>query len=126
MSVPEPFETDTATLGQSTAQAEIEAGIEKAKERAVTFAVSAHRLMLDEWVFATNEVLERTQTEAHLFSEFVSKMAGAHSVKDLRAMFEECGKHQIGFVRRDCDRVFRHSERVFQAASNLFKTQPLN
>ena len=126
MSTPEPFETDTATLERSTAEAEIEAGIDKAKERAANFAVGAQRLMLEEWVFATNELLERARTEAHLFSEFISKVAGVHSVKGLRTMFEECGKHQIGFVRRDCDRVFRHGERVFQAASNLFNTHPLN
>ncbi len=82
--------------------------------------------MLEELVFATNEMFERVRTETHLFSEFASKMAGAHSVKDLSTMVEECGKHQLGFVRRDCDRLFRHGERVFEAASNLFKSHPLN
>jgi hypothetical protein len=62
----------------------------------------------------------------HLFSELVSKMAGAHSVKDIRTMYEECRKHQIEFARRDCDRLFRNGERLIEAASRLFKSHPLN
>ena len=53
--------------------------------------------MLEEFVFAGNELVERAQTEMHLFSELVSKMAGAHSVKDIRTMYEECSKHQVEF-----------------------------
>ena len=62
----------------------------------------------------------------HLFSEFASKMAGAHSVKDIRTMYEECSKHQIEFVRRDCDWMFRNGERLIEATSGLFKSHPLN
>ena len=58
--------------------------------------------------------------------EFVAKMAGAHSVKDIRTMWEECSKHQVDFIRRDCDRVFKHGERLIEATSNLFKSHPLN
>lgn len=43
-------------------------------------------------------LLERAQIETQLFSEFVSKMVGAHSVKDIRTMYEECAKRQIEFV----------------------------
>ena len=32
------------------------------------------------------------RTETHLYSEFVSKMAGSHSVKNLRTIYEECGR----------------------------------
>jgi hypothetical protein len=100
--------------------------IAKASQRAANFMFGAQRLMLEELVFAGNEVLDRTQTEMHLFSEFASKMAGAHSVRDIRSMYEECGKHQIEFIRRDCDRLFKHGERVIEAASSLFKSHPLN
>ena len=77
-------------------------------------------------IFASNEILERAQTEMHLFSEFASKMAAAHSVKDINTMYEECSKHQIEFVRRDCDRLFRHGEHMVEAASKLLKSHPLN
>ena len=97
----------------------------QANEQASSFLFGAQKLMFEEFVFASNELVERAQTEMHLFSELVSKMASAHSVKDIRTMYEECGKHQLDFIRRDCDRVFKHGERVIEVASNLFKPHPL-
>jgi hypothetical protein len=82
-------------------------------------------MMLEELVFSGNAMLDRTRTEMHLFSELASKMAGAHSVRNIRSMYEECGKHQIEFIRRDCDRLFQHGERMIEAASSLFKNHPL-
>ena len=86
--------------------------------------IGAQKAMLEEMVFASNEIFDRTRTETHLFSEFVSKMAGSHSVKDLRTMGEECGQHQIDFVRRDCERLFKHGERMIENTSNLFGNRP--
>lgn len=105
---------------------EAETGIDKANRRAANFVFGAQKLMLEELVFAGNEYMERAQTEMRLFSEFASKIAAAHSVRDFKTMYEECGKHQIEFVRRDCDRLFKHSERMIDAASKLFKSHPLN
>jgi len=84
----------------------------------------AQMVILEEMVFAANEMLDRARTETHLFSEFISKMAGSHSVKDLKTMCEECGQHQIDFVRRDCERLFRHGERMIETTSNLFSNRP--
>jgi transcriptional regulator of met regulon len=75
-------------------------------------------------VFAGNEWLERSRTEMHLLSEFVSKMAGSHSVKNLKTMGEECTRHQIDFLRRDSERLFKHGERMIEATSNLFNHRP--
>ena len=63
--------------------------------------LGAQRMMFEEMVFFGGEMLERTRTETHLFSEFVMKMAGAHSVKDVKTMCQECGQHQLDFIRRD-------------------------
>ncbi|HWX07050.1 MAG TPA: hypothetical protein VN065_14575 [Bradyrhizobium sp.] len=95
----------------------------KASQRALDLAMGAQKLMLEEMVFAGNEWMERARTETHLFSELISKMAGSHSVKDLRTMFEECGQHQIDFVRRDSERIFRHGERMLETASKLFNSR---
>jgi hypothetical protein len=91
-----------------------------ANKRALDFMFGAQKAMLEEIVFAGNEMLDRARTEMHLFSEFASKMAGSHSVKDVRTMYEECGQHQIDFVRRDCERLFKHGERLIETTSNLF------
>ena len=124
MSTPELSEAVTATSEQ--AKAEAEARIANANNRAASLIFGAQKLMFEDFVFASNQILERTQTEMHLFSEFASKMAGAHSVKDINTMYEECSKHQIEFVRRDCDRLFRHGEHMVEAASKLLKSHPLN
>jgi hypothetical protein len=50
-------------------------------------------------------------------------MAGSHSVKDLKTMCEECGQHQIDFVRRDSERLFKHGERMLETTSKLFRPQ---
>ena len=94
----------------STAGAEAEAT--KLNQGALEFMLGAQKMMFEEWVFLGDEMLERTRTEMHLFTEFVAKMAGAHSVKDVRTMCQECGQHQLDFVRRDSERLFKHGERM--------------
>jgi hypothetical protein len=96
----------------------------KANKNALDFLMGAQKVMLEELVFAGNEMFERTQTETHLLSEFVSKMAGSHSVKDLKTMSQECSQHQLDFVRRDSERLFKHSERMIEATTKLFGNRP--
>ena len=123
--MPEHSEAVAVTAVEQAAT-EAQTQVAKANEQASSFLFGSQKLMFEEFVFASNELVERAQTEMHLFSELVSKMGGAHSVKDIRTMWEECSKHQVDFIRRDCDRVFKHGERVIEATSNLFKSHPLN
>lgn len=104
--------------------ADAAARITRANKGALEFLFGAQKMMVEEMVFASNEILDRARTETHLCSEFVSKMAGSHSVKDLRTMFEECGQHQIDFVRRDSERLFKHGERMIAATSKLLAERP--
>ena len=92
---------------------------------ALEFMLGAQTMMLEELVFLGDEMLERTRTEMHLFNEFVMKMAGAHSVKDLRTLWLQCGEHQLDFFRRDSERLFRHSERMITTTSKLINGRPL-
>jgi hypothetical protein len=89
-------------------------------QRAQDFLFGAQRAIFEELLFISDELLDRTRTETHLFAEFISKVAGAHSVKDIRTLYEECGQHQIDFVRRDCERLFKHGHRMIETTSNLF------
>ena len=123
--MPEHSENVAATADEQATN-DAKSRMAKANERAASFMVGTQKLMLEEFVFASNALVERVQTEMHLLSELASKMAGAHSVKDVRTMYEECGKHQLEFIRRDCDRLFKNGERVIEATSNLFKSHPLN
>jgi len=115
-------EQGAAIVEQSAADAA--ARLTKANQHALDFMFGAQKAMLEEMMFASNEMLERTRTEMHLFSELVSKMAGSHSVKDMKTMCEECSQHQIDFVRRDSERLFKHGERMVETTSNLFNNRP--
>jgi len=111
----EPLKADAADAA---------ARIAKANSTALETMFGVQKMLLDEMVFTSKEILDRGRTETHLLSEFVSKMAGSHSVKDLKTMFEECSCHQIDFLRRDCERLFKHGERTLESASNLLAKWP--
>ena len=115
------YEPGAAMIEDSVANAV--ARVTKANRSALEFMFDAQKVMLEEMAFVGSEMFDRTRTEMHLFSEIASKAAGAHSVKDIKAIGEECGQHQIDFIRRDSERLFRHGERVIEAASKLFASQ---
>jgi hypothetical protein len=115
-------EQDAAMVEQSTAEAATR--LTAASKHALDFMMGARKLLLEEMVFAGNELLERSRSEMHLLSEFVSKMAGSHSVKDVKTMGEECAQHQLDFIRRDSERLFKHGERMIEVTTNLFNSRP--
>jgi hypothetical protein len=115
-------EKDAAMVEQSTAEAATR--LTAANKHALDFMMGAQKLLLEETVFAGNELLERSRSEMHLLSEFVSKMAGSHSVEGLKTMSEECARHQLDFIRRDSERLFKHGERMIEATTNLFNGRP--
>ncbi|CAL78992.1 hypothetical protein BRADO5311 [Bradyrhizobium sp. ORS 278] len=88
-------------------------------KHALELLIGSQQIVLEEMLFASNELLDRTRTETHLLAEFVSKLAGVHSVKGIQTMVQECGQHQLDFIRRDCDRLFRHGQRLIDASVNL-------
>jgi len=120
----EPMRDSSAMDGIEPMAAEAAARLTKANKSALEFTFGAQKLLLEEMVFAGNEFLDRARTETHLLSEFISKMAGSHSVKDWRTMFRECSQHQIDFVRRDSERLFKHGERMRETIANLLANRP--
>src|SRR5216684_4170598 len=104
--------TDTATR------------LTKANKNALDFLMGAQKVIFFFKQKTAYEMLERTRTETHLLSEFVSKMAGSHSVKDLKTMSQECGQHQIDFIRRDSERLFKDGERMIETTTKLFGKSP--
>jgi len=94
----------------------------KANRYALNYLADARNVWLDEILFFGNEVLDRAITETKLLNEFASKMAGAHSMKDLGTVYQECTRHQLDFLRRDSERLLRHSERVVDNTSKLIDT----
>jgi hypothetical protein len=115
-------ENEAAMVEQSAGAAA--ARLAAANKHVLDFTMGARKLLVEEMMFAGNELLERSLSEMHLLSEFVSKMARSHSVKDLKAMGGECAQHQLDFIRRDSERIFKHGERMIAATTNLFNSRP--
>jgi hypothetical protein len=91
----------------------------KANKYAFSLWTGSQNALLDEMMFVGNELLERAIAETRIFNEFVSKLAEAHSVKNLGTMCQECTKHQLDFIRRDTERLLKHSERMIDNTSKL-------
>jgi hypothetical protein len=94
-----------------------------ANRRVLDFIFGVQTAVLEEMLSAGNEMLDRARTEMHLFTELTSKLAGAHSIKDVKTACEECGQSQIDFVRRDRERLLKHGQRMVETTSNLFSKQ---
>jgi len=90
-----------------------------ADDRAVEFMFGVQKIMTDDILAANLDMFDRARIQTHLLTEFVTKMAGSHSVKDLTSMYRECSQHQIDFLRRDCDRLSRHHEWLVEMTSKL-------
>lgn len=83
---------------------------------------AAQQALVAEAVLGATEMLDRVRTETHLWNELVSKMASVHSVRDLGAAWEECGRHQIDFARREAERFFDHGMHLLGASAGLLKS----
>jgi Tfp pilus assembly protein PilN len=106
----EPLATDAASQ------------LTKANRYAFSLLAGTRNVLLDEMLFAGNEFFDRTIAETKIFNEFLSRLAEAHSVKDVGSMYQECTRHQLDFIRRDTERLLKHSERVIDNTSKLVDT----
>lgn len=94
----------------------------KANKYAFSLLAGTRNVLLDEMLFAGKEFFDRAIAETKIFNELLSKLAEAHSVKDLGTMYQECTMHQLDFIRRDTERLLKHSERVIENTAKLVET----
>lgn len=94
----------------------------RANKYAFSFMTGARNVLLDEMLFVGNEFFDRAVAETKIFDEFLHKLAEAHSVKDYGTMYQECTRHQLDFIRRDTERLWKHSERVIDNTARLVET----
>lgn len=114
-----PELSETRAVGNDPVAIDISERVASSNRQMLNLFFGIQRIVLEELVFAGNELLDRTRTETHLLMEFISKTAGAHSVNGVQTMLQECGQHQIDFLRRDCERLFRHGQRMIDAGVKL-------
>jgi hypothetical protein len=116
----ESVEQGAATSGQLATDAASQ--LTRANRYAFSFLNGARNVLLDEVLFAGNEFLDRAVAETKIFDEFLHRLAEAHSVKDYGTMYQECTRHQLDFIRRDTERLLKHSERVIDNTTKLVET----
>ncbi len=88
-----------------------------------TFGIQ--QAMLDEMAKASDEILDRVRAEIEIASEFIARVASAHSVKEIATACNDCSQHQAEAFRQDSQLLFRHSQRFYEQASRfLAPTQP--
>lgn len=98
----------------------------KVNKYAFSLLNGASNVLLEEIFFAGNEFIERAFAETRIFNEFASRLAEAHSMKDLGKMYQECTRHQLDFIRRDAERLLKHSDRMIDSTSKLVEAWRMN
>lgn len=72
--------------------------------------------------FVGDEIVERIVADTSIFNELLAKLAQAHSIRDYGTVYQECTRHQLEFIRRDMERILKHSDRTMGNTAKLFET----
>ena len=114
--------SDQSTATSEQLATDTASQLTKANRYAFSLLAGTQHVLLDEMLFAGNEFFDRAVAETRIFNEFLAKLAEAHSVKDFGRMYQECTTHQLDFIRRDTERLLKHSERVIDNTAKLVET----
>jgi Tfp pilus assembly protein PilN len=114
--------SDQSTATSEQLATDAASQLTKANRYAFSLLAGTRNVLLDEMLFAGNEVFDRAVAETRIFNEFLAKLAEAHSVRDFGTMYQECTRHQLDFIRRDTERLLKHSERVIDNTAKLVET----
>lgn len=117
-------EADAATNVQVAT--DVASQLTKANKFGLSLLADARNVLLDEMLFAGNEFFQRAIEERKILDEFISKLAEAHSVKGMGTMYQQCTMHQLDFIRRNTERLLKHSERVIDNTAKLVETWQQN
>ena len=108
--------TELSEQGAAANQLATDAGSQFTKASRYTFSLltGTGNTLFDEMLFVGNEFLDRAVAE--------TKLAEAHSVKDIGTIYQECTRHQLDFISRDTERLLKHSQRVIDNTAKLVET----
>ncbi|MGY3617057.1 hypothetical protein [Bradyrhizobium sp. USDA 10063] len=115
-------ETEQSAVSSGQLATDAASQLIRANRYAVSLFSGARDVLLDEMIFVGKEVFERVVAETTIFNAFLAKLEEAHSVRDYGAVCQECTKHQLEFIRRDMERVLKHSERAIDNTAKLVET----
>jgi hypothetical protein len=87
--------------------------------RGTKLSLGAQKLLLYEIIRAHQDALEHSRSGIGNTREFILKVAEAHSVKDLAAVFQYCGHKQMDRLHRSCEHLFAHGHETLEASTDL-------
>jgi hypothetical protein len=87
--------------------------------RSLESLMEAHKKLLDTFGQVQRERLARTMEETKLASEFAAKVAGARSIPDIMAIYQEWIAKCEELIAEDGRRFLHDSQKVANAALSL-------
>lgn len=111
----------SAHADDATRVAELGAGqIVKSGRYALDVTLGVQKVLFDEMAKSSNEVMERVRSEIEIASEFIARLASAHSIREIATVYTDCSEHQAEAFRQDSQMLFRHSQRICEQAAKIF------
>ena len=87
--------------------------------RGTRFALGAQRLALCEIIRASQDALDYASSGVKITQDCISRIAGAHSVKDIATAVRDCGHRQLDLLQEDYEHLIAHCHEVFEVSSGL-------
>jgi len=110
---------DQANGPEAQHQNDVSSQLTEIANRGTKLALGAQRLMIYEIIQANQDALEQARSGIGITQEFISKIAQAHSVKDLATAFRDCGHEQMDRLHRSYEQSFAHGHEIFEASAGL-------
>lgn len=79
-----------------------------ATQRGLELMLTAQQAMFEEMIHTRDDAIEHALAQARVSAELISKIAGAHSVKDMVCVWRECSQHQMDTLAQDTERTMGH------------------
>ncbi len=95
------------------------APLAEATQRGLELMLAAQQAMFEEIIDTRNDALEHAMVQTRVSAELISKMAGAHSVKDMVCAWRECSQHQMDVLAQDTERTMGHVRNLVERSFAL-------
>jgi len=100
-------------------QNDVSSQLTEIASRGTRLTLGAQKLILYEIIQVNQDALEHARSGISIAQEFISKIAQAHSVKDLAATFRDCGHEQMNRAHQSYEHLFAHGHEILEFSSGL-------
>lgn len=88
------------------------------------FSLRMQKAFLDEMAKASEEALEQLRAEIDIASEFVARVASAHSVREITTAYTDIGQHQADALRQESEQLLKHSQQFCDETAKVLASPP--